>query len=201
MSKLIIPARKRKSPLVEAVLNEIKAQPFSYLGVEWAAISQSELARRLDISPATLKRHIIDQGLCTRSTSIDRRKRFLIRVGEPVADDPHKALAKVMSAIFRKRFPAKGMLNKREFGCLIGLAEVWPEGKQIDIFRHALKDWVAVMASVKIANDELPEEDQRSLFYDFPCIPVMRKFPEAVLEAWVLAKQAEHPASFFSKAA
>lgn len=179
---------ENKSPLVALVLAETKRNPVSYLGVDWAAITQPELARRLGISVATLKRQVREQGLCACSRSVP--KQWLIRVGPPVTDTSHVAIAKKMSAMFRKRFPAKKMLNQREFGCLVGLAEHWPEGHQIEIFRHALRDWVAVMAAVKIANDELPEEEQRSVFYDFPCIPVMRKFHEAVFEAWFMEQQA-----------
>ena len=99
----------------------------------------------------------------------------------------HYDLAQVMSAIWRKKFGKPN--TKPEFGCLVGLAEVWPDGEQVDIFKIVLNDWSAFMAGAKIEMQLLGDEG-RPLYYEFPSLTVLRRFPEVAVELHRMTQQA-----------
>ncbi|SCX27118.1 hypothetical protein [Agrobacterium rosae] len=75
-----------------------------------------------------------------------------------------------------------------EFGCMCGLAEIWPVGHQVEIFRSVLADWPAFMAGEKVAIWETGQGQEK--FFDFPSMSVLRAFPQVGLELYVMEKQA-----------
>ncbi len=76
-----------------------------------------------------------------------------------------------------------------EFGCMCGLAEIWPKGHQVDILRSILSDWPAFMAGEKVAIWRRGEGQER--YFDFPSMKVIRAFPDVGLELYVMERQEE----------
>lgn len=74
-----------------------------------------------------------------------------------------------------------------EYGCMCGLAEVWPEGHQIEIFRSVLADWSAFMAGEKVAIWAAGEGEEK--FFEFAAMTVVRAFPEVAVELYVMERQ------------
>lgn len=77
--------------------------------------------------------------------------------------------------------------TRREYGCMNGLAEVWPDGHQVDLFKMVVKRWSAFMVGVKwaefmSADDADPEKQVFKLHLEFPSLSVMRLHPEIALE-------------------
>lgn len=103
----------------------------------------------------------------------------------------------------------------KEFGLLLGLAKDWPDGAQVDMFKLIIQpnNWTMFMTGVKIvhsnqrrANKEALEKDPtakvtdpRSIFFDFPHLPTLRKYWKVaidVLETHYQATQKTPPPAF-----
>lgn len=173
------------------ITESIRANPVELDGFQWAAHPQEELCRKLGISVSTLYRRVKAPPFVSKRRLIDGKMTALIREGLP-GPQTHYDLAQIMSAIWRKKF---GKANtKKEFGCLKGLAEVWPEGQQVQIFKTVLNDWSAFMAGAKIEMQLLGDEG-RPLYYEFPSLTVLRRFPEVAVELHQMTQQAKGKAT------
>ncbi len=137
--------------------------------VVWQEERQSVLAV-LDMSPETwaAKKEAIIATLKTMPPGLykDRVKRL-------------KRLDKLLSR--------PNSTTKREYGCMIGLAGVWPDGHQVDLFKMVAKRWPVFMVGVKWAefmkaDDADPEEQAFKLHLEFPSLSVIRLHPEIALE-------------------
>lgn len=93
-----------------------------------------------------------------------------------------------------------------EFGCFIGLAQVWPEGAQVEILEKAVfGNWPLFMTYVKQlqAQERAAGQSPRALVYDYPHIPTMRLYWKAGLMAALdyyqtrYTKTGEHPPAGF----
>lgn len=69
--------------------------------------------------------------------------------------------------------------TRREFGCMVGLTEVWPDGHQMDLFKMVLTRWPTFMAGVKYEAVMVESEFNRHL--EFASVIVMRKYPQVAL--------------------
>ncbi|QKC85778.1 hypothetical protein EB232_33375 [Mesorhizobium sp. NZP2077] len=103
--------------------------------------------------------------------------------------------------------------TSRDFGCLIGLAKVWPDGAQVEILEVIFDNWTAFMTGVKYqqhldreANRKLKEVDPtaklnqvRALFFDYPHIPTIRRYWRVALDAVTTHYQTtkKHPPAGF----
>ncbi|MEP9371167.1 hypothetical protein [Mesorhizobium sp. KR1-2] len=74
--------------------------------------------------------------------------------------------------------------TKREFGCMIGLAEIWPDGHQVEMFKMVLKRWPIFMAGVKWAAVMEAETDEQvfNRHLEFPSVSVMRRYAHVAIE-------------------
>jgi hypothetical protein len=83
--------------------------------------------------------------------------------------------------------------TRREYGCMIGLAEVWPDGHQIALFEMVLKRWSLFMIGVKWMVIDQEMEDQKTVerFWTHPSISVIRRFQAVAVEMALMDGQSE----------
>mgnify|MGYP003381916718 CR=1 FL=1 len=118
-----------------------ETNPFHFEGRDWLAGGRQELAYMLGVSEATLGRYIkVAPIVRKRAASM-----VLLRVGEP---DPltHREIGNLMAKAYRKHSGRE--VSPRGAGCLYALAAEWPEGEQVNIFRHVLVHWDQYMSYV-----------------------------------------------------
>lgn len=141
-----------KAAMLAALVEQtIAADPFELDGFLWAARPQEEWAGLIDASVATVRR-IISRPPFVRDRTHDEGgyQLTVLRIGKPGKKTP-RHLANIMVKIFEEH--TKHGIGKRGYGCLIGCAEAWPEGYQIEIFRLVLKQWPAFMDGFRLALD------------------------------------------------
>lgn len=192
----------------ELIVNEaLKAD-----GFDWAAQPQSYYCEKLNTSPATLRRRIgkppfvrswkmVGAEIVTvgqETTVIGGKKLCLLRIGKAPPKDVADEAKRVMIKIWNK---AKGKpATRREAQCLWGmtkdimmlLAALDLPGElggelAIAVFKHALADRQTVASAIKFEMEA--RLDYKPRFYDYPCIPVIRNFWRASVNAYVQATQ------------
>jgi hypothetical protein len=171
--------------LRELIAKTIEEDPYEFEGFEWAARPQDDWCARLDCSVATLRRLIAQPPIVRDRARVNGRIVTLLREGEP-GPKTVRHLANTMSCIWRKRFGRS--VGRKDYGCLVGLAESWPEGYAVEIFKAALDDWPMFMVGVKgvIA---LEGGNGKELYLKYPSITVMRRFPKVGIELYVMQLQ------------
>ncbi|MDO6477974.1 hypothetical protein Q4578_11100 [Shimia thalassica] len=133
-------------------------------GYRWAEpLSREEWAKRAGISVSTYTR-------LTRKDPIQKSgkgkgwgkdKVALLRVGDPdpnaQAKADHKYAADTMAKLYREHMaeaekdPEKWVVCPREdWGRFNGLVDMWPDGWQVRIFKHTLKNWRDFMTLTKL---------------------------------------------------
>ena len=147
-------------------------------GFIWAAMSQSIWCEGLGISDRTLRELAKHPPIVkTKTVTGYGTPMVLYRIGtEP--HQSHRHVANIMGRYFRKKY-ARPRLEPRAYGCLIGLAEEWPQGVQIAIFKTVLSNWSEFMAGVKFMEPGTPHAIN---FYQFPVIALIRKHHAVGLE-------------------
>ncbi|TDK37032.1 hypothetical protein E2F50_09010 [Rhizobium deserti] len=87
----------------------------------------------------------------------------------------------------------KRLLHHKElnhaWGCFRNLAELWPEGHQVEIFKLVLRDWQSFMAGVKV--EIWTRGNGVEKFFTFPSISVLREFYKPALELYVMEQQSK----------
>lgn len=181
-------------PLRKLIADSIANQPHELDGFLWAAHPQDWYCAELDISKETLRRWISKPPFVRQVKQIDGRNMTLLREGEP-GPITHRHIANIMSNIFRKKFDKP--VTRKGYGCLIGLAETWPQGEQVEIFKTVLADWQSFMSGVHCIIMEMQDagEDVVKRFYSFPSISVMRRFSDVALELHLMKVQASTKAA------
>lgn len=184
---------KRHAKLVSLVVELTAKSPFDFEGFAWAALSQSEWASQLGISDKTLRDLAKLPPIVSTKTQIQDKVVVLYRIGA----GPHSSyrhIANILSKIFRDKYGLK-RIPPHDYGCLVGLAEVWPDGVQAQIFKSVLRNFVEFRGAVKLAEPDSPHFDR---YYDFVPIRLIRKFPDLALEVYENEIQANckvpHPA-------
>ncbi|MCA0431627.1 MAG: hypothetical protein LCH46_00045 [Proteobacteria bacterium] len=78
--------------------------------------------------------------------------------------------AEADSKIFRRP-------SKSEFGCLVGLAEIWGIDCAVPMLVHVIRNWSRFMVQLKLENALNENLDQKlgGRYYEFPNLAVMRK--------------------------
>ena len=79
------------------------------------------------------------------------------------------------------------LVGAKDYGCMCGLAETWPDGYQVQIFKTVLADWEGFMAGEKIAIWTAGTGEER--FFEYVSMSVLRAFPEVAVELWVMEQQ------------
>jgi hypothetical protein len=184
--------------LVELVKEGVAAHPHEYGGFTWVAYRQPDLAEELAVSISTLRRMITHPPLVRDRCSIDDQVWSLLRVrtvGESVPVIEHKHAARIMEKIWREKTGLETV--KEQFGLFMGIAQTWPQGEQVNMFRAALNDWPGFMSAVKHVNmiAELKHGKAPSKhagrFYSFPHLGAMKEHPDAAVEFYGLKLQKE----------
>lgn len=208
--------------LANLVAEEALANPFERGGYQWAAQPQQWWRDKLEYSVETLRRMISEPPFVREQASVGGKKMTLLRVlanGEAPKKTPQRvanelrkiwlareidtaaiaAASKAGKAMKTDKILKDGVLkmSSRDHGCLIGLAQVWPDGKQHAILKCVLKDWPSFMVGAKLSlakqqdqvtgDTDLPIEG--ALFLKFPHLPTIRKFADVALELFIIDLQ------------
>lgn len=157
-------------------------------GFAWAARSQPAWCAKLKISDRTLRElaKCCPPIVSTKTVNEGGKPIVLYRLGS----EPHKSpkhLANIMAKLFRQKYGVE-RVSRGDWGCLNGLAVVWPDGVQVEIFRTLLADLKVFMAAVKAADPDCPHSIR---FYQWLPIPLVRKYPDIALEIYISAVQAK----------
>jgi len=161
---------------------------------EWAdalGTSTKTISRLAAIPPIwSLRCQAVDDDTGRRVQAV------ALRVGDPPKRTP-QLVAGIMSKMFRRRF-RRDAITRRQYGCLVGLATVWPAGHQEKIFADALINWPDTAKAIKLHPDyKDPPEGHVDRYLAWPCISLMRRFPAAVSDAYLTRLQASgHPIPF-----
>lgn len=177
------------NPKIEAlrklVAVSVAGSPYEYEGFQWCALPQSIIAGELGISVETLRRMISKPPFVRERTHKEGKPITLIREGIP-GPMTTRHVANMMSRIWRKRYGRA--VAKAEYGCMIGLAENWPKGHQVEIFRLVIskEGWAEFMAGAWI---EIEKLEGVKRFYKFPSLTVMRRFHTVAVELYQMHAQ------------
>ena len=176
-----------KQALIALVQDQIVNHPHGADGFTWAAQPQPFYCDKLSIVGMTLRRHISKPPFVRKSKLIDGKKICLLRIGEAAPKGPHE-YALIMRGIWKNK---TGMQTPTDDDgikqwehmkkCLWGFAKDVPGEWGVQVFKYALDNWQEAAAAIKIAAEATP--GYKSRFYDMPCIPVIRHFHKAVVNA------------------
>lgn len=171
--------------LRELIAAEIAVNPFEHEGFQWAARRQEWWTEQLGFSVSTLNRLIRKPPFVRQMKQIDGRNTTLLRDGKPGPKTP-RHIANIMSRIWRRKYDRP--VTRVEYGCMIGLAEEWPDGHQVEIFKLVISNegWPEFMAGVWI---EIAKLDGVKRFYKFPTLTVIRRFHMVGVELYQMNAQ------------
>lgn len=154
-------------------------------GAAWAALPQPAWCEKLAISDRTLRALAkCPPVVATKTVNEQGKPIVLYRLGST----PHESArytANKMASLYRKKYGVE-RVSRHNWGCLLGLAGVWPEGVQVEIFRTLLADLKAFMAAVKSVDPDCPHSIR---FYEWLPISLARKYPDVALEVYITAIQ------------
>ena len=162
---------------------------FEFEGCVWAVRPEPEWAKLLGVKSADTISDLIKLPPIQKDyTQVDGKKALLLRVGPPGVPTPRK-IANFMRGAFRTktgRYP-----KKEEFPLLKVLAEEWPDGLQVEIFKATLDDWVAFKAGVAIEIEKMKAQGEKAYHrhHGYPSPSVICKFRYVALELYVMRLQ------------
>lgn len=80
--------------------------------------------------------------------------------------------------------------TRSEYGCMVGLAKVWPKGLQVALFKFAINDWPEFMAGVKIKQaEEAAMGTGKPMFFTYPHIKTLRRYHKVAVDMMVMHYQ------------
>ncbi|WP_197917984.1 hypothetical protein [Thiosulfatihalobacter marinus] len=157
-------------------------------GNKWAILPLSDWAEQLGVTTKTVSRLIRHEPIQFTKTMVEGVPATLLRVGKKGKQSPRE-LANIMATLFKKHTGAD-KVSRVQWGMLHGLAEEWPEGYQIAIFKHMItpQGWRSFMAALSLyVHVQQEAEGNTSLFkryYDKPTISVLRRFWQVAADAY-----------------
>lgn len=179
---------RRHEYLVQLIDDLIKcddpATSVDFEGHKWAALYQKVWCEFLGCSSRTIRDLAKLPPIVSTRTLKDSSPITLYRLG----NEPHKSIrhiASSMSSYFRSK-TGKAQISKRDYGCLCGLIEVWPDGHQLELFKTAVFDWSTFISGVHWCASDEDEEKYKGRFYKFPSIPVIRRYPLVAVEMHIM---------------
>ena len=142
---------------------------------------------------APLAGPFLNRPSCETAPSARAKKTLLLRVGEAGPLTPRK-IANHMANIWAKKYNRRP--GNDAYGCLVGLAEVWPEGQQVAIFKAVLANWSDYMSGVRLEQNIAEDQGEavKYLKWDYPVISVMRRYPTPAIEMYAMMLQAKQKA-------
>lgn len=180
--------QERFDRLVAVIEQQVQNEPVEFEDQVWANAPEPMWADLADISLATLKRYIKLPPIRRTWTHIDGAKVVLLRVGEPAPLKPRE-IANLMKSIFHKIL--KFEVQQTNYGILKGLAQKWPQGHQLEIFKLVLNNWPAFKAGVAIEIGMLIDAGRPGKFtwHEFPSVSVMLRFQSVAVELYIMDLQ------------
>ncbi len=216
---------ERKQKLVDLVKTVIKEQPFERAGHKWAALHLDEWIKLSGWCENTLHTYFNEPPFyCEKARDEQLHRVKIVRVLAP-GEKPKKTPQRVANEMRKlwecrkidhvsidyakdkgKPWKVGGKLKDdgrfvtttKEHGCLVGLAEVWPNGHQHKILQCVLGNWTGFMAYAKMqaameqdtktGDPNLPVKGTR--FFNYPYLSVVRRYHEAALQLYQDALQA-----------
>jgi hypothetical protein len=192
-----MPAKKNfEAELNKVIEEQLKADPVNHLGQKWAAIDgQAGLAEYLGIDLKRLQRRINKPPYkhCAKGTGKNRLTLLRIRApGEPewteeeIARRTANKHRNTMAVMYLKHTGRKPTLKHQHelWGFALTLGPLSAYFEPPEVFEFALKNWPTVAAAIKLAIMATPTGTWR--YYDYPAIGPIRRFPRAVLHAYVM---------------
>ncbi len=209
---------QRLKKIVSLVQAEIAASPYERGGYSWAAVSMEEWAKRTGWSEKTVRNYFDRPPFYSEKAFVNDVRMKIIRVLSPgeeakktpqrVANEMRKVWAnrKIDHAAIAAAAEAgkpwktddliedgKVKVSPREHGCLVGLAEVWPDGHQMAILKCVLEDWTGFIVLAKMTAEAAQDAETGDTdlpvpgakFFNHPTLPVVRKFAEAAVEFYL----------------
>ncbi|RWC59481.1 hypothetical protein [Mesorhizobium sp.] len=129
--------------------------------------------------------------LKARKTELELERNVLEKKVKNLAAPATLELGEKIEEIERELGRLPTVNTRHEFGCLNGLAEVWPQGMQVEIFEIVLDDWPMFVTGAKLAIDLLASQGQPTVYryYDYPSIGFIRRFPNIAVDMAVMKYQ------------
>jgi hypothetical protein len=169
------------------IAKKIAHAPFEYQGENWVRLPQPQWCEELHTTDRTLREWAKAEGIVRRRIQTENEGTpVLYRLGDAPSAPEH--LASIMGKIYREKYglirlrsmqwgclidgKEKEVYGRRQYGCLIGLAELWPAGEQIAIFKTVLHELPAFMTGVHQIE---PDPDGEGRFYEWLPITLLRK--------------------------
>lgn len=157
-------------------------------GYQWAYLPQAQWCSLLEVSGPTLRELAKHPPIvATKTVDSNGIPAVLYRLG----DAPHGSFrhtANKMAIVFRKKLGISRIASEH-WACLLGLAELWPQGLQVDIFRTVIAHWDVFMGGVGGYETEEDCELYAGRFYKYPLIPLIRKYPHIGVEMHIFELQ------------
>jgi hypothetical protein len=147
-------------------------------GYHWAALPQATWAMELGVTVVTLRQLAKEPPIRGLGAKVHGRRVRLYRVG-PEGEDSLLPVARQMEAAFHSKYGRK--VDNYGFGCLVGLAELWPAGHQVNIFKTVLSNLQGFMCLVRAFD---PDTEWAPRYYEFLPCTLLRKYPHLALEMY-----------------
>ncbi len=178
-------AQERHTKLCTLIQESVETEGQEFEGNKWAVMPRAVWAKMLGVDKKTISRLIKHPPIQTWDTQVEGDRCILLRVGEPGKKSP-RHMANIMAKMYLKK--TGRMRTNHEFGMLVGLAEEWPEGYQVAIFKNMLDDWngfvhmLAVHVEQEI--DIKGNTDREQKFFKYVSISTLRKFHLVAQDAY-----------------
>lgn len=168
---------------------------------------QTTLLRIGEPGPVT-HRHIANQmskhfrGVIAAHMAAWTQQRQALLKPLPELPTDQQAFAAKRVKRLEKLLSRRERTTEHEFGCMCGLAEVWPEGHQMELFTMVLKRWPIFMQGVKWAAAMEADTGEQAFnrYLEFPHLPVIRRYWKVALEMAEMDAQENGKAPLWLKA-
>lgn len=128
-------------------------------GEIWVCVSRAAWAKSLGVSKKTITRLMKHPPIVAKSVGWGQNKRLCVRLGPPPEPEVRDVVRKLrnvwLSEMDQRNVP------RVQYNCLVGLALDLPDGWQVEIFRHVLRDWQTFASYVKLEVDQAAEVRRR----------------------------------------
>lgn len=179
-------------------------RPHKRGGLDWCADPQPEVATAINVSVRTLQELLTYPVFQTERAQVgeERRVASLIRI-VPIGQTPKLTPETIACGMRREFLTRYGEAMKAHgsgftsemHGCFVGLAQLWPDGAQMDIFKIVLDDWTGFMSGAQIVIEAKikagldPKAEKK--FWKFPSPSVMRRFWGVAIQLAAMKAQEE----------
>lgn len=130
--------------LVELIRAAQDVSPFEHQGEIWAQpLSQGAWCKAGDFALRTFQELIKVPPIRRYRCKVEGRVTTLLRIGDP-GTEAHRECANAMKRFYMAK-TSEAKIRGDQFGMLHGLAQNFPDGYQLAIFKHTLFRWSAFM--------------------------------------------------------